>query len=299
MASPDKVEAVQQLTDRLRASSAVVFTEYRGLTVRQIGELRTVLEGNATYSVVKNTLTKRAAGNAGLVVDDELLTGPSALAFVTGDAVLVAKGLRDFARAHPALIVKAGVVEGRTLDAAELVRLADVESREVLLSKLAGAFNALPQRAVSLFAAPLSQAARLFDALRAQVAESAPVDSETAPVAADESAPVSDEAPAAAPADVAAADPDAAAGAEAPDAAGSEPVAPEAPAPEAVAPEAAPEAVASEPVTAEPVPSDVSATAPTAPEVAAPAAVEDRQNAADPSDAPGPADGSPTDAPAT
>jgi len=184
MASPDKVEAVQQLTDRLRASSAVVFTEYRGLTVRQIGELRTVLEGNATYSVVKNTLTKRAAGNAGLVLDDELLTGPSALAFVTGDAVLVAKGLRDFARAHPALIVKAGVVEGRTLDAAELVRLADVESREVLLSKLAGAFNALPQRAVSLFAAPLSQAARLFDALRAQLAEAAPADSETALVAA-------------------------------------------------------------------------------------------------------------------
>ncbi len=184
MASPDKVEAVQQLTDRFNESSAVVFTEYRGLTVRQIGELRTVLDGNATYSVVKNTLTRRAAANAGLTVDDALLKGPSALAFVTGDAVLVAKGLRDYARAHPALIVKAGVVEGRFLDAAELTRLADLESREVLLSKLAGAFNALPQRAVSLFAAPLSQAARLFDALRAQIAEMAPADSETVLVAA-------------------------------------------------------------------------------------------------------------------
>lgn len=179
MASPDKVEAVQQLTDRFTQSSAVVFTEYRGLTVRQIGELRAVLDGNATYSVVKNTLTRRAASNAGLTVDDALLKGPSALAFVTGDAVLVAKGLRDYARAHPALIVKAGVVEGRFLDAAELTRLADLESREVLLAKLAGAFNALPQRAVSLFAAPLSQAARLFDALRAQIAEMAPADSET------------------------------------------------------------------------------------------------------------------------
>jgi large subunit ribosomal protein L10 len=191
MASPDKVEAVRQLTDRIRESSAVVFTEYRGLTVRQIGELRTVLDGHATFSVVKNTLTRRAADGAGMTVDEALLKGPSALAFVTGDAVVVAKGLRDFAKANPALIVKAAVLDGRSLSAGEVAKLADLESREVLLSKLAGAFNALPQRAVSLLAAPLSQAVRLVDALRAQVAANAPAeapqqataDSETAEVA--------------------------------------------------------------------------------------------------------------------
>lgn len=177
MVRPDKVEAVQVLTDRFRESSAVVFTEYRGLTVRQIGELRTVLDGHATFSVVKNTLTRRAADGAGLPVDDALLKGPSAVAFVTGDAVVVAKGLRDFARANPALVIKAGVLDGRPLDAGEVARLADLESREVLLSKLAGAFNALPQRAVSLLAAPLAQAVRLVDALRAQVAANAPADS--------------------------------------------------------------------------------------------------------------------------
>ena len=176
MASPDKVEAVQQLTDRFREASAVVFTEYRGLTVKQIGLLRAALDGQATFSVVKNTLTRRAAADAGLTVDDGLLKGPSAVAFVTGDAVLVAKGLRDFAKANPALILKAGLLDGRPLDAGELAKLADLESREVLLAKLAGALNALPQRAVSLFAAPLSQAARLFDALRAQVEANAPAE---------------------------------------------------------------------------------------------------------------------------
>lgn len=176
MASPDKVEAVAQLTDRFRESSAVVFTEYRGLTVKQIGQLRTVLDGQATFSVVKNTLTKLAATGAGLTVDESLLKGPSALAFVTGDAVLVAKGLRDFAKANPALVVKAALLDGRPLDASEIAKLADLESREVLLAKLAGALNALPQRAVSLLAAPLSQAVRLFDALRVQVEANAPVE---------------------------------------------------------------------------------------------------------------------------
>lgn len=190
MASPDKVAAVEKLTDRFRESSAVVFTEYRGLTVRQIGDLRTVLDGHATFSVVKNTLTRRAAGDAGLTVDDALLTGPSAVAFVTGDVVLVAKGLRDFARANPALIVKAGVLDGRSLDAGEVARLADLESREVLLAKLAGAFNALPQRAVSLLAAPLSQAVRLVDALRAQVAANAPAEAPAEATAESETAEV-------------------------------------------------------------------------------------------------------------
>lgn len=190
MASPDKVAAVQMLTDRFRESSAVVFTEYRGLTVRQIGNLRTALDGHATFSVVKNTLTRRAAGDAGLTVDDALLKGPSAVAFITGDVVVVAKGLRDFAKANPALIIKAGVLDGRSLDAGEVARLADLESREVLLSKLAGAFNALPQRAVSLLAAPLSQAVRLVDALRAQVAANAPAEAPAEATAASETAEV-------------------------------------------------------------------------------------------------------------
>ena len=176
MVRPDKAAAVAELTDQFRASSAVVLTEYRGLTVKQLGQLRTELDGNATYAVVKNTLTKIAAANAGVTAFDDLLNGPSAAVFVTGDPVVVAKGLREFARNNPALIIKGGLLDGRSMTTDELSKLADLESREVLLAKLAGAFQALPQRTVSLLAAPLSQAARLVDALRAQVAENSPAD---------------------------------------------------------------------------------------------------------------------------
>lgn len=186
MVRPDKAAAVAELTDQFRASSAVVLTEYRGLTVKQLSQLRTELDGNATYAVVKNTLTRIAAGNAGVTAFDDLLTGPSAAVFVTGDPVVVAKGLRDFAKANPALVIKGGLLDGRAMTTAELSQLADLESREVLLAKLAGAFQALPQTAVSLLAAPLAQAARVIDALRAKVAESTPADAETALVAADE-----------------------------------------------------------------------------------------------------------------
>lgn len=176
MVRPDKAAAVAELTDQFRGASAVVLTEYRGLTVKQLGQLRTELDGNATYAVVKNTLTRIAAANAGVTAFDDLLTGPSAAVFVTGDPVVVAKGLREFSRNHPALVIKGGLLDGKSLSSAELSKLADLESREVLLAKLAGAFQALPQRAVSLLAAPLAQTARLVDALRAKVAENGPAD---------------------------------------------------------------------------------------------------------------------------
>ena len=180
MVRPDKAAAVAELSTQFRDSSAVVLTEYRGLTVKQLGQLRTELTGNATYIVVKNTLTRIAAAQAGVTAFDGMLTGPSAAVFVTGDPVVVAKSLREFARTNAALVIKGGLLDGRSLTTQELSQLADLESREVLLAKLAGAFQALPQRTVSLLAAPLSQAARVLDALRARLAENAPVDSETA-----------------------------------------------------------------------------------------------------------------------
>ena len=178
MATPEKAAAIAELTEKFRGSSAAVLTEYRGLTVAQLAELRTNLRGNATYSVVKNTLTKRAAAEAGIEGLDEHLVGPTAIAFVTGDPVEAAKGLRDFAKANPALVIKAGVLDGKPLSPEEITKLADLESREVLLAKLAGAMKANLSKAVYLFAAPLSQTARVVDALRAKVEEqggSAPV----------------------------------------------------------------------------------------------------------------------------
>jgi len=168
MARADKSTAVAELTEEFRSSNAAVLTEYRGLTVAQLKELRVSLAGNATYAVVKNTLTKIAAKDAGVESFDALLEGPSAIAFVKGDAVAVAKSLRDFAKDNPALVIKGGVLDGAALTPAELTKLADLESREVLLAKLAGAMKASLSNAVGLFAAPLSQAARTIDALRAK-----------------------------------------------------------------------------------------------------------------------------------
>ena len=176
MARPDKSAAVAELTDKFRSSNAAVLTEYRGLTVAQLKQLRRSLGENAQYAVVKNTLTKIAAKDAGVESFDSLLQGPSAIAFIKGDPVVAAKGLRDFAKAHPLLVIKGGVLEGKALGSDEINKLADLESREVLLAKLAGAMKAAPQQAVSLFAAPLSQAARLFAALQDKLpAEAAPV----------------------------------------------------------------------------------------------------------------------------
>ena len=162
----DKATAVAELTDQFRNSSATVLTEYRGLTVAEITELRRSLGGQTKYSVSKNTLAKRAAVDAGIDGLDELFTGPTALAFVSGDPVEAAKGLRDFARANPALVIKGGVLDGRALTAADVTKLADLESREVLLAKLAGAMKGNLTKAAGLFQAPLSQVARLAAALQ-------------------------------------------------------------------------------------------------------------------------------------
>jgi len=167
MARPDKVAAVAEIAERFRDSNAAVLTEYRGLTVAQLTELRTNIRGHATYAVVKNTLTAIAAREAGMTaIDEKALAGPTAVAFVTGDPVETAKALRDFARTYPALVIKGGVLDGKALSPAEVTRLADLESREVLLAKLAGAMKASLNNAAYLFAAPLSQAARVVDALR-------------------------------------------------------------------------------------------------------------------------------------
>jgi large subunit ribosomal protein L10 len=171
MPRPDKAAAVAEITEAFRGSSAAVLTEYRGLTVAQLKELRRSLADNASYAVVKNTLTKIAAREAGVTTLESLLEGPSAIAFVTGDPVAVAKGLRDFAKANPLLVVKGGVLDGKPLTADEIRKLADLESREVLLAKLAGAMKASLSQAVGLFAAPLSQAARVFAALEAKAKE--------------------------------------------------------------------------------------------------------------------------------
>ncbi len=173
MARADKAAAVAEIATKFRDSNAAVLTEYRGLSVAQLRELRRNLGGHATYSVVKNTLTAIAAKDAGVTAFDGQLIGPTAVAFVTGDPVAAAKGLRDFARANPALVIRSGLLDGRTLSADEVNKLADLESREVLLATLAGAMKASLSNAVSLFAAPLAQAARALDALR-QKAESDP-----------------------------------------------------------------------------------------------------------------------------
>ena len=166
MARPDKAAAVAEIVESFNDAAGAVLTEYRGLTVKQLQELRRSLGGNVSYAVVKNTLTKLAAKEAGIDGVDDLLSGPTAIAFINGDVVEAAKGLRDFAKAHPALVIKGGFLDGKALDAKEVAKLADLESREVLLGKLAGAMLASLSQAVYLLNAPLSQAARLVGALQ-------------------------------------------------------------------------------------------------------------------------------------
>jgi large subunit ribosomal protein L10 len=174
MPTQDKVAVVAEITERFEKSSAAVLTEYRGLTVAQLTQLRRSLGEGSSYAVVKNTLTKRAADSVGFSDLAPLLNGPTAIAFIEGDPVMAAKAIRDFAKANPALIVKGGVVEGRTVDALEVTRLADVESREVLLAKLAGAMKGNLTKAAGLFQAPLSQMARLAEALKEKKAADTP-----------------------------------------------------------------------------------------------------------------------------
>ena len=164
----NKEATVAELADAFRSSNAVVLTEYRGLTVAQLKTLRQSISEHASYAVVKNTLTKIAANEAGISSFDDQLVGPSAIAFVHGDTVAVAKALRDFSKANPLLVVKSGYFDGAPLTASEVGKLADLESREVLLAKLAGAFKASLFGAAYMFNAPLAQAARAVDALRAK-----------------------------------------------------------------------------------------------------------------------------------
>lgn len=167
----EKLTAVAELTEQFRDSTATVLTEYRGLTVAELKQLRRQLGTETAYTVTKNTLAKRAAVDAGIQGIDELFTGPTALAFVTGDPVVAAKQLRDFGRAHPALVIKGAVFEGQAISADDVRRLADLESREALLAKLAGAMKANLSKAAALFQEPLSKAARLAKALQDKRAE--------------------------------------------------------------------------------------------------------------------------------
>jgi large subunit ribosomal protein L10 len=202
MARAEKTAAVAEIVDSFNDSAGAVLTEYRGLTVKQLQDLRRALGENANYAVVKNTLAKIAATEVGIDGFDDLLTGPTAIAFINGDVVEAAKGLRDFAKANPALVIKGGVLDGKPLDAAEVAKLADLESREVLMGKLAGAMLASLSQAVYLLNAPIAQAARLAGALQAKaeqdpsiLAGGATQSEDTAPAApAAEDAPV-EEAP--------------------------------------------------------------------------------------------------------
>jgi large subunit ribosomal protein L10 len=196
MARPDKANTVAELADHFRTSSAAVLTEYRGLSVAQLKTLRRTLGTTVTYAVVKNTLTKIAAKEAGVAGLDDLLAGPSAIAFVKGDAVDAAKAIRNFAKENPALVIKGGIMDGAPLSASDINKLADLESREVLLSKLAGAMKAKQSQAAALFAAPLAKTARALGALQTKL-EANPGAAAAAPAAPAEAAPaeaVADEA---------------------------------------------------------------------------------------------------------
>ena len=201
MARPNKANTVAELADHFRESNAAVLTEYRGLTVAQLKTLRRSLGSTVTYAVVKNTLTKIAAKDAGVTGVDDLLAGPSAIAFVKGDVVEAAKTIRSFAKENPALVIKGGYMDGKALSASDVQKIADLESREVLLSKLAGAMKAKQSQAAALLAAPLSKTARALGALQAKLeadpsASVAPAPAEApAEAPADEAAPAVDEAP--------------------------------------------------------------------------------------------------------
>jgi large subunit ribosomal protein L10 len=160
MARTDKSAVLAELENEFRESNAALLTEYRGLTVAQLKQLRRSLAGEAEYAVVKNTLTKIAASRAGVEGLDDLLVGPSAVAFVKGDAITVAKALKAFSKENPKLVIKGGYFEGKAIDAAEVQKLASLESREVLLSKVAGALMAT-----------LAKAVRTVDALRIKLEE--------------------------------------------------------------------------------------------------------------------------------
>jgi large subunit ribosomal protein L10 len=196
MVNPEKEAAVAELTESFRESNGAVLTEYRGLTVKQLQDLRRALGGSATYAVAKNTLTKLAAKQADVELPAELLTGPTAIAFITGDVVEAAKGLRDFAKDNKPLVIKGGFLDGKVLAPDEIRKLADLESREVLLAKLAGGMKASIAGAAGLFNAPLAQTARLLAALQAKAEADPSVLAAGAPVEAPAETAAEEEAPA-------------------------------------------------------------------------------------------------------
>ena len=173
MARAEKAAAVADIAEQFKEANATVVTEYRGLTVSNLAELRRSLGNSATYSVAKNTLVKRAASEAGIEGLDELFVGPTAIAFVNGEPVDAAKALKTFSREHKALVIKGGYMDGRPLTVGEIERIADLESREVLLAKLAGAMKGNMTKAAGLFNAPASHVARLLAALQEKRAASA------------------------------------------------------------------------------------------------------------------------------
>ena len=166
MAKADKATAVADIAERFKESTATVVTEYRGLTVANLADLRKTLGAGATYTVAKNTLVKRAASDAGIEGLDELFAGPTAIAFITGEPVDAAKAIKTFAKDNKALVIKGGYMDGHALTVSEVERIADLESREVLMAKLAGAMKGKTSQAAALFAAPASQIARLAAALQ-------------------------------------------------------------------------------------------------------------------------------------
>lgn len=174
MAKADKATAVADIAEQFKASTATVVTEYRGLTVANLAELRRSLGASATYTVAKNTLVKRAASEAGIEGLDDLFAGPTAIAFISGEPVDAAKAIKKFAKDHKQLVIKGGYMDGNALSVAEVEKIADLESREVLLAKLAGAMKGNLSKAAGLFNAPASQVARLAAALQEKkAAESA------------------------------------------------------------------------------------------------------------------------------
>ena len=166
MAKPDKVNAVNEIAERFNTATTAVVTEYRGLSMAQLGELRKALGEGTTYRVAKNTLVKRAAEQSGVEGLDDLFVGPTAIAFIEGEPVDAAKALRDYAKDNKALVIKGGYMDGRPISVSEVERIADLDSREVTLGKLAGAMKAKLGQAAALFAAPASQVARLAAALQ-------------------------------------------------------------------------------------------------------------------------------------
>src|ERR1700752_2726693 len=183
MAKADKATAVADIAEQFKDSTATLVTEYRGLTVANLKELRRSLGDSATYTVAKNTLVRRAAAEAGIDGLDELFVGPTAIAFVKGEAVDAAKALKTFAKDNKALVIKGGYMDGRPLSVSEVEKIADLESREVLLAKLAGAMKANLSKAAGLFNAPASQIARLAAALQQKRAAEEPAAPAEAPAA--------------------------------------------------------------------------------------------------------------------